>query len=178
MLLLVVLLPRRLVSGDIVLVRVRDNAKIPFFRLLGAELHLGDGTNDDDLFFFDRNATTPKNRHDFWSLACGWMGIRSAVKARLARPETLSVQPVKRRAMDEAGNRLRDAGVIFLWYSCSIVANSASKLVLTHGFRHPPTLAISPLEIARLPPLRFNGRIVVVSEPEAWLAATGGLEAR
>ena len=41
MLLLVVLLPGRLVSGDIVLVRVRDNAKIPFFRLLGAELHLG-----------------------------------------------------------------------------------------------------------------------------------------
>ena len=40
MLLLVVLLLRRLVSGDIVLVRVRDNAKIPFFRLLGAELHL------------------------------------------------------------------------------------------------------------------------------------------
>ena len=43
MLLLVVLLLRRLVSGDIVLVRVRDNAKIPFFRLLGAELHLGIG---------------------------------------------------------------------------------------------------------------------------------------
>ena len=50
MLLLVVLLPRRLVSGDIVLVRVRDNAKIlckiPFFRLVtgpGAELHLGVG---------------------------------------------------------------------------------------------------------------------------------------
>ena len=76
------------------------------------------------------------------------MGIRSAVKARLARPETLSVQPVKRRAMDEAGNRLRDAGVIFLWYSCSIVANSASKLVLTHGFRHPPTLAISQFALA------------------------------
>ena len=45
-LLLVVLLLRRLVSGNIVLVRVRDNAKIPFFRLLGAELHLGDGSSD------------------------------------------------------------------------------------------------------------------------------------
>ena len=48
MLLLVVLLLRRLVSGDIVLVRVRDNAKIPFFRLLGAELHLRTENSDSD----------------------------------------------------------------------------------------------------------------------------------
>ena len=73
------------------------------------------------------------------------MGIRSAVKARLARPENPSVAPpARRRAMDDARLRqLRDAGTIILWYSCSIVANAASKLVLTHGFRHPPTLAIS-----------------------------------
>ena len=51
--------------------------------------------------------------------------------------------------MDDARLRqLRDAGTIILWYSCSIVANAASKLVLTHGFRHPPTLAISQFALA------------------------------
>ena len=40
----------------------------------------------------------------------------------------------------------RDLGLIALWYSCSIVANSASKLVLTSGFRHPPTLAITQVD--------------------------------
>ena len=62
--------------------------------------------------------------------------------------------------MDDARLRqLRDAGTIILWYSCSIVANAASKLVLTHGFRHPPTLAISQFALlSRMSPDHSRAR--------------------